>query len=80
MTRVRIDNFSHLARQAPPFLRRQDTGVVEKFTACLQDAATCACYLARAELKGLVLERYDAYGGKTISEGSPSPRQGSGGP
>ena len=29
VTRVRIDNFSHLARQAPPFLRRQDTGVVE---------------------------------------------------
>jgi beta-carotene ketolase (CrtO type) len=29
---------------------------------------TCACYLARAGLKVLVLERYETYGGMTVSE------------
>jgi phytoene dehydrogenase-like protein len=29
---------------------------------------TCACYLARAGLKVLVLERYGTYGGMTVSE------------
>jgi hypothetical protein len=34
---------------------------------------TCACYLARAGLKVLVLERYSTYGGMTISEEIASP-------
>jgi phytoene dehydrogenase-like protein len=29
---------------------------------------TCACYLARAGLKVLVLEGYETYGGMTVSE------------
>jgi len=34
---------------------------------------TCACYLARAGLKVLVLERYETYGGMTISEEIAAP-------
>ena len=34
---------------------------------------TCACYLARAGLKVLVLERYETYGGMTISEELTAP-------
>jgi phytoene desaturase len=34
---------------------------------------TCACYLARAGLKVLVLERYETYGGMTISEEMAGP-------
>src|SRR5512141_837058 len=34
---------------------------------------TCACYLARAGLKVLVLERYETYGGMTVSEELAAP-------
>jgi beta-carotene ketolase (CrtO type) len=34
---------------------------------------TCACYLARAGLKVLVLEQYRAYGGMTVSEELAAP-------
>jgi beta-carotene ketolase (CrtO type) len=34
---------------------------------------TCACYLARAGLKVLVLERYGTVGGMTISEEVAAP-------
>ena len=34
---------------------------------------TCACYLARAGLKVLVLERYETYGGMTVSEQLAAP-------
>jgi phytoene dehydrogenase-like protein len=34
---------------------------------------TCACYLARAGLKVLVLERYKTYGGMTVSEQLAAP-------
>ena len=34
---------------------------------------TCACYLARAGLKVLVLERYKTYGGMTVSEELAAP-------
>ena len=34
---------------------------------------TCACYLARAGLKVLVLERYGTYGGMTVSEELTAP-------
>jgi phytoene dehydrogenase-like protein len=34
---------------------------------------TCACYLARAGLKVLVLERYETYGGMTVSEELTTP-------
>jgi phytoene dehydrogenase-like protein len=34
---------------------------------------TCACYLARAGLKVLVLERYETYGGMTVSEQLATP-------
>src|SRR5436305_469985 len=34
---------------------------------------TCACYLARAGLKVLVLEQYHSYGGMTISEEVTAP-------
>jgi phytoene dehydrogenase-like protein len=34
---------------------------------------TCACYLAKAGLKVLVLERYSTYGGMTISEEIAAP-------
>lgn len=34
---------------------------------------TCACYLARAGLKVLVLKRYENYGGMTISEEIAAP-------
>src|SRR4051794_34980356 len=34
---------------------------------------TCACYLARAGLKVLVLEQYGDYGGMTVSEGGTAP-------
>jgi phytoene dehydrogenase-like protein len=33
----------------------------------------CACYLARAGLKVLVLERYETYGGMTVSEELAAP-------
>jgi beta-carotene ketolase (CrtO type) len=34
---------------------------------------TCACYLARAGLKVLVLERYETYGGTKVSEQLAAP-------
>src|SRR5918912_2537257 len=34
---------------------------------------TCACYLARAGLKVLVLEQYQSFGGMTISEEVTAP-------